>query len=179
MSKLVALPLAFAKSSDYEELDEEQRLSLLRRLDSTRALGESLASGKRLSEALDTIDFFENLELDVAILQELDSAHRGGLSRWLLHYSWTFETSPPEMRQSLPAHLSPLLDAAEPESTASLEKYLDWFTEVGRELVLLVEEFSAAATFASALAIHVLIDLLLARLLLSCYKLRLNQSLQR
>ena len=179
MNKVVEIPSSFSASDEWHSLGDEQRLSLLRRLDNAKALGESLYTGKRLAESSDFADFLEDLELDVALLQELDSARQGGLSRWQIHNSWSFETSPSEMHQSLPPALESLADAYEPQRGDPINAYIDWLKASGRNLVLVVNEFSAAKSYPAALAIHVLLDVLLTRILLACYKLRLNPEMPR
>lgn len=179
MSIAIELPLAIASSGEFRSLNESQQLSMLRRLDNARSLGMSLATKTRLQASDDFLDFVEDLELDAALLQELDSAPRGGLTRWQIHYSWTFETSPQEMAKSLSVETMALADFQEPGLTAALDEYCIWFMEFGRRLVDVVDQFSAADSFATAMAQHVVLDVLLARLLIACYKLRLNPSMAR
>lgn len=179
MNELNDVPSSLAESEEWRSLDEDQRSSLLRRIESIRMLGRNLSSGTRLAESSDFVDFSYELELDVAILQELDSARRGGLSRWLIHHSWSFETSPSEMRESLPCELFNFIDDREPAVDFSIDEYDRWFKYIGNQLVLSVNAYFNSKLYASMIAIHVLIDILLARLLIGCYKLRLNKNIAR
>ena len=179
MNISVELPLAIESSEEFRSLDESQRLSLLRRLDNARALGVSLASGKRFQESDDFLDFVEDLELDVSLVQELDGAPQGGLTRWQIHYSWTFETSPSKMFGSLDAETVKAIDFHEPSLDAEIEDYKIWFKEVGEWTVGLIDKFSGADGFDSAMALLVALDVMLGRLLIACYKLRINEKISR
>ncbi|WP_250624057.1 hypothetical protein [Pinirhizobacter soli] len=175
----VELPAVFVESEEFRALPEDQRQSLLRRLDNTKSLGLSLESGSRLASASDFTDFTEDLELDVALLQELDSADRGGLSRWQLHFTWSFETSPERMRQALPAFCVELLDAHEPSQDAQVDSYNAWFIEIGGNLVKIIDCIETSTTFDAVLAAHIVLDIVLGRLLVACYKIRLNRLMPR
>lgn len=179
MTVKVELPAVFVESEEFRTLPEDQRRSLLRRLDNAKALGLSLESGSRLASASDFTDFTEDLELDVALLQELDSADRGGLSRWQLHYSWSFETSPERMRLALPGFCVDLLDAHEPSHDALVDSYNAWFVEIGGNLVKIIDCIETSTTFDEVLAAHIVLDVVLCRLLVACYKIRLNRLVPR
>lgn len=179
LDDLIELPRPLVESEECRSLGDDDKASLLRRLDKARMLGRDLMSGKRLAESADIAEFADDLELDVAILQELDSAWRGGLSRWLIHHSWSFKTSPPEMCNSLSAVMLSALDEREPRHDASMDEYCSWIGAIGRQLVQCTDELSNAKTYSSAIATHVVADILLARLLVGCYKLRLNRTMPR
>lgn len=83
------------------------------------------------------------------------------------------------MLQSLPSHLVELIDEREPSHGCSISEFCDWFTASGEQLVVVVDEFSAAKSYAAAIATHVVLDILLARILLTCYKVRLNRAVPR
>lgn len=173
------LPSVIIESEEFRGLEEEQRLSFLHRLRRIRTLGEELSSGSRLLAAPDFCDFAEDLELDLTIAQEFDDAHRGGLSRWIIHYSWSFETAPFDLVQALSPRLTSFLDQYEPPLLTPPEGYSVWFKELGEQLFLAVSEFSASKTFTEALAACIVLDLLLSRLLTACFKLRLNKDMPR
>ncbi|WP_199099974.1 hypothetical protein [Dyella sp. ASV21] len=179
MSERIELPAAFMDSEEFQALPEDQRLSFLRRLDNAKSLGLSLESGSRLANASDFADFTEDLELDASLLQELDSAAQGGLSRWLLHFSWSFETSPGEMLHALPAFCLGLLDTQEPRHDATLDSYRSWFHQVGVDLVRVTHAIESSNTYEATLALHIVVDVLLGRLLVACHKLRLNSAMPR
>jgi hypothetical protein len=175
----VKLPGVFVESEEFKAITESQRLSLLQRIDNSKQLADSLASGERFNEAKDFVDFAEDLELDASVIQEIAGADHGGLSRWLIHYSWSFNTSPQKMRQCIPYYYIHLLDVQEPSCDSSLEVYRKWFQNIGKNMSEVIDAMSNATTFDASLAFQVILDVLLGRLLISCYKLRLNRFIDR
>jgi hypothetical protein len=173
------LPNVVTESDEYETLTSEERASYLRRLENARELGFALSTGARRKDSLNFFQFVENLELDVSYLQEFDSPRGGGLSRWLVHYSWTFYTSPGAMRDSLAPELLQHIDAADPLSDAPLLIYEEWLKNVGQALVVATDAIFAATTYDAAMSHQVVSDILLSRLLTVCYKLRLNRLVPR
>jgi len=121
----IQLPAVITGCDEYETLTEEERTAFLRRLEDALALGASLVSGDRRNGYPDFFRFVENLELDVSHLQEFALPSGGTLSRWLVHYSWTFYTTPADMKANLAPLILNLIDADEP-STDPLE--LDFMT---------------------------------------------------
>lgn len=174
---LVRVPLPLSESDDWLSSSEQEQLSLIRRLYNFKVIGQSLSSGSRFEESSDLIDFLEDLELDIAAQQELETAHRGGLSRWLIHNSWSFDTSPAEMIRSLPVDIRELIDMREPPYDATVDVCLEWFKHIGDKIVYVIDEFGNAKSFALVIAMHIVVDILAARTLLVCYKLRLNECM--
>lgn len=178
----IKLPTVITDCDEYETLTDEHRASYLHRLESVRELGVSLSDGTRRSEDPEFCLFVEELELDASQLQEFRSPWDGGPTRWLMHYSWTFDTSPGRMRHSL-SSLSPALlkmvDSAEPRSDAPLASSERYLEELGSRLVQAVDAIFAASTYDSAMAHQIAMDIMLNRLLAVCFRLRLNPLLRR
>lgn len=174
-----SLPRVITECDEYAALSEEDRASFIRRLRSSRALGSSLSTGHRKVSYPDFFQFVEDLELDLSHLQEFDSPSRINLSRWATHYSWTFYASPAEMRNSISESLLRLINADEPTTDSALIDTEQWMAELGQGLVSAVDAIVDANTYTYAMAHQIALDILLSRLLVTCYRLRLNRLVPR
>lgn len=123
--------------------------------------------------------FVEDLEQDASHLQEFTLPWGGTLCRWLVHHSWTFYTTPADMRARLPAPILHLINATEPSTDASLVSVERWFEQLGEGLASAANAVLKATDYGSAIAHHVALDILLGRILSACYKLRLNGLVPR
>ena len=103
----------------------------------------------------------------------------GNLSRWLVHYSWTFYAAPAEMRAHLAAQMVDLINANEPSIDAPLERTDLWLVELGTGLVSAGNAVINATNYGSAMAHQIALDILLGRVLSACYRLRLNRLVPR
>lgn len=173
------LPTVMIDCDEYEDLTEGERLALLRRVEDALEFGASLAQRGRRDGHNEFYLFVENLELDVSRLQEFDLPWGGALSRWLMHHSWTFGTTPAEMRDQLSSAMVRVLDANEPSIDASLADFDRWLYELGSALVEAATSVFGATSFSAAMAHQVAIDILLGRVLSACYKLRLSRLIPR
>ena len=179
MTSQIVIPRVFGESEEFQSLEAAQRDALVARLGRVASIAESLILEQSFSSHDALLDFVQDLELDVAIAEELEDANRGGLSRWLMHHSWSFDTSPAKMRSSLSKEVLAILDATEPTSDLGIDVFSQWFRNVGSELLVVLREFAAAMTYDAALALHIVVDILLIRILSSCYKLRLSPFVAR
>jgi hypothetical protein len=170
------MPPVVACSDEFLSLTDLQQQSFARRCSGAMLLGRSLADESRLLLLGDFSEFAMDLELDVALMQEFDAAFGPELSRWQIHHSWSLETSPERMANLLSQEIIALVDMREPERVATTDEYRIWFREFGRKLVELLEQFRASESFAAAVAMHVVLDTMLARLLVACYKLRISPA---
>jgi hypothetical protein len=175
----MTLPAVITECDEYETLTEEERAAFLQRLEGALDLGTSLSDGNRRKESPDFFRFVENLEQDTSHLQEFTLPWGGALSRWLVHYSWTFHTTPADMRTCLSEQMIYLIDTNEPSTDASLESSERWFGDLGKGLVVAVVAITNASDYASAMAHQIALDVLLSRILSACYKLRLNKRIPR
>ncbi|MDR6937710.1 hypothetical protein [Luteibacter sp. 3190] len=173
------LPDVITSSDEYATLDVSARASLVRRIEEAVDLGAELASGSRSSSYPDFFQFADDLELDLSHLQEFSPAGRLDLTRWAVHYSWVFHTSPLEMRNQLDERLLRLIDVPEPSSDAPIATFDRWIADLGSGLVSTVQGVEAATQYSAALAHLICLDILLARLLMACFRLRLNPSTPR
>lgn len=173
------LPAVITECDEYETLTEDERASFLRRLESALELGASLSEGDRREGYPDFFQFTENLEMDVSHLQEFTLPWGGALSRWLVHYSWTFHTTPADMRACLTTQMLHLINANEPSTDAPLESSEQWFRELGHGLVFAANAIMNATDYGSAMAHQIALDILLGRILSACYRLRLNRLVPR
>ena len=179
MKTAVVIPDAIARSDEYLALPDDQKKYFLQRLDGIQEIGYELANETKFKSSTDFCDFASELELDVLLRQELSLVDRGSLSRWLIHHSWTFNASPLQMVDHVSSELLALSDLVEPSLGAPIETQVAWLKNAGMVINRLVEEFSSAATFPRAIAIHILLDICMAKLLVACFKLRLNPNLSR
>lgn len=173
------LPAVITGCDEYETLTEDERAAFLRRLEAALELGTSLSGGKRRREFPDFFRFVEDLEQDASHLQEFTLPWGGNLSRWLVHYSWTFDTTPADMRASLTAQVLDLINSDEPSTDAPLEVSERWFTELGDGVAIAATAVLKATDFGSAMAHQIALDILLGRVLSACYRLRLNRLVPR
>lgn len=175
----IKLPAVISECDEYKDLSEEDRSSFLRRLESVRELGLSLACRNRRECYPDFFQFVEDLELDVSHLEEFDSQSRSYLSRWATHYSWTFYTTPADMRRIAAVDVLELINSDEPSTDAPLDASEHWFSELGRGLTVSADAVIHATDYGTAMAHQIALDILLTKLLTACYKLRLNRFVPR
>jgi hypothetical protein len=173
------LPTVIIECDEYETLTEEERAAFVQRLESALELGESLADGARRKGYPDFFQFVEDLEQDASHLQEFTLPWGGNLSRWLVHHSWTFHTTPADMRGCLTAQMLHLIDAGEPSTDAPLASTDQWLRELGEGVASAANAVLNATEYGSAMAHHIALDILLGRVLSACYRLRLNGLVPR
>jgi len=175
----IEIPSVIAECDEYQSLDAEERGALLRRMRDAAQLGDSLFEGSRSGGYPDFFQFVEDLELDVSHMQEYGSRPGSALTRWQVHYSWTFYASPQQMRSTLPSLVLDLIDANEPPSSAPFPATEQWLKDLGRGLTLSVSGIANAQEYPSAVANMIAVDILLGRVLSACYRLRLNPLVPR
>jgi len=175
----IQLPAVITGCNEYATLTEEERASLLGRLQSSRNLGLALAEGELRKDYPDFFQFVETVEQDASHIQEFHLPWGGAISRWLMHYSWTFDTTPKDMRACLTAEMVDLINASEPSTDAPLESSDRWIRELGRGLVVATNAIADATDYGSAMAHQIALDILLGKVLSACYKLRLNGLVPR
>ncbi len=173
------LPTVIVECDEYETLTEEERAAFLQRLESALKLGQSLAEGVLRKENPDFFQFVEELEQDASHLQEFSLPWGGTLSRWLVHHSWTFYTTPADMRGCLTAQMLHLINAGEPSIDAPLASTDQWLRELGEGVASAANAVLKATEYGSAMAHHIALDILLGRVLSACYRLRLNGLVPR
>jgi hypothetical protein len=168
------LPEVITSCDEYATLDDSARISLLRRIEDAQELGAALSDGSRKATYPDFFQFVDDLELDLSHLQEFSPPGRLDLTRWAVHYSWTFYTSPVEMRNHLDERLLSLIDIPEPPTTAPIATYEGWVSDLGAGLVLIANAIEVATEYGAAIAHLICLDIVLSRLLSACFRLRLN-----
>lgn len=173
------LPAVMTECDEYATLTEEERASLLGRLQSARNLGLALAEGELRKDYPNFFQFVETLEQDASHIQEFHLPWGGALSRWLMHHSWTFYTTPRDMRACLTTKMVELINASEPSTDAPLESSDRWIGELGDGLVAATNAIADATDYGSAMAHQIALDILLGKVLSACYKLRLNGLVPR
>jgi hypothetical protein len=176
---MIQLPAVITECDEYETLTEDERTAFLQRLKGAWDLGTSLAGGERRREFPDFFLFVEDLEQDVSHLQEFSLPWGGAISRWLVHHSWTFYTTPADMRACIAEELLGLINAGEPSTDAPLADSERWLCDLGKGMVYAANAVINASDYGSAMAHQIALDILLGRLLSACYKLRLNPAVPR
>lgn len=170
-----SLPVAFMNSQEFKGLTQKQVFNLEARF---RYVGEIV---KNVEEWLsgneeEFKEFLDNLELDLSVNQNLPDGEERETS-YLIHSSWTFETTVAQLRHALSPPIIAWLDESLPRIDCSLTEFRFWLANQCRALRNVVTEFYAAKSFACAIAYFVAMNILLATMLAGTYKARLNAGL--
>lgn len=173
-----SLPAALVDSDEFRALNLTQISNLEARFRYVQEIIEKI--GRWLHQNKPDIplrSFLDDLELDLAVAQNLPEEDRTQQSAWLIHSSWTFECSVSQMRAQLTSDVVASIERGSPSIDAQASEVRDWLHNQTTALRDLLGRFYCATTFETAIAYHIAIDILLANLLAGTYKARLNTSL--
>jgi len=172
------IPTALAESDEFRELTPEERKLFEARFEYVSSIVDHVAawlsgSGEGFKEFMDT------LEVDLAVSQNLPNPSNADQRQtsYLIHSSWTFDTTVAGMQRAITPRLAKVIDSPTPPLNCSMAEFRTWLKESSEALKLSLESFSKARSLSEAMAAYISMDILLALLLVVCYKARLNASL--
>jgi len=172
------IPAVLADSKEFKSLNDVQQENFCARM---RYIEEICLKSKEWLQSREgfesTYDFIDEIEQDLLI--NLGSGEKGrSVSLWLIHSSWTFNSSPRSMLPCLPQCLAD--DSAEGMYIGmkcdELE-FLDWVNGRIHCVDSLLNIFYEANSFDCAIGSLVGIDIGLGMFLLGVSKQRFNQNL--
>lgn len=170
------LPEALASCDEFAELNEAQRFNYRARLryieEITLKIDEWVKGGET-----DFFAFLDSVELDLYINQGAPGDPATHVSAWLVHTSWSFETSAAQMSRFVSSELRAQIELAQPRLDASIEEFRVWMKDQNEALRGALNGLFKAASFHEAMANQFAIDALLLNLLSGVAKARLNKRL--
>jgi hypothetical protein len=171
------LPPSIVSCDEFENLSEKQRFNYRARLryveEITLKIDEWLA-GKET----DFFSFLDTVELDLYINQGAPVGNgEDHVSAWLIHTSWTFETSVAKMLRSLQSSVRERIDAPPPGLDAPIDQFRSWIQGQNEALTTALNSYFGAESFDQAMANQLAIDALLLNVLSGVCKARLNKRL--
>ena len=152
----ISLPHALTSSAEFQELTSREREQFEARFERVTMIVEQVETwlsgrGESLKEFVDT------LELDLAVTQNLPNPSNADerQTSYLIHSSWTFETTVAGMQHALSPEVSKALDNPVPSLTCSLSEFKRWLQEGARAIRLSLDLFSGAQTFSEVLGAYI------------------------
>lgn len=120
------------------------------------------------------LDFLDNLELDMAIVQaQCNSENDTAITSWLIHSTWLAELPKSELIKGLPPSVLDPICLPQPTLNIDLKNYRSWLAAKNRGLRNAIEMLFSAIDLKDALANLLAIDVLLTDILLGLNKWRL------
>lgn len=172
-----SLPSAIASSEEFVDLTEKQQFNYRARLRHVEEITLKIEEWLTGAET-DFFAFLDSIELDLYINQ---GAPVGGgedhVSAWLLHTSWTFETSVARMSRFISPALREQLELPQPGLDAAIDQFGAWIRNQNQALTAALDSFFAASSFDEAMANQLAVDTLLVNLLAGVTRARLNKRL--
>jgi hypothetical protein len=168
-----SLPEALINSAEYKSLNETQKNNYAGRLNFVEQItleADEWVSGNEV----DLYAFLDRIELHLSINLGSPVDPQTHVSSWLIHTSWTFETSAKKMRNTLPSKLIDVLDYPQPSLECELAEFNLWLGRQNAALKSAIEKFYAADTFDCAMSFQIALDILLINLLSGITKMRIN-----
>jgi hypothetical protein len=177
MNKRRLIPECLWNTDEYSTLTSREKEAIEFRVLALRVLGEELSKTEydRGEERFN--DFLEDIGLDLLTRAELPNIDQGDISIWRIHYSWTFLTSPEEMRTLLSNDIISVIDSNLPSSSASIKDVYCCIVNFGKVLVRLTAKLEKSKNIHEALASHLAIDILVSKLIVVCHMQQFNPNL--
>lgn len=172
-----SFPKALTDSDNFKQLSAEQASNLRGRLKYIEEL--TLKVDEWVNDPAEEFsEYLNDVELDLAVNQ---GAPRGDtvVSAWSIHTSWTFGTSPRQLRGLLSPIVLSALDSNAPSSTCSAEELVSWIGVQCAAIKEALDRFYDVSTYPDVIAQLIALDVLVANLLLASYRARLNSALPR
>jgi primosomal protein N'' len=164
-------------SEEFRALNAVQVSNLEARFRYVQEIVEKIERRLRQQPGVALRSFLDDLELDLAVTQNLPEEDQTQQSAWLVHSSWTFECSVSNMRAQLSSGVIAAIESTPPSINARASEVEDWLRDQAAALRQTLGGFHSAVTFEIAIAYHIAIDIVLANLLVGSYKARLNAGL--
>ncbi|MES1195946.1 MAG: hypothetical protein ABUL58_03285, partial [Steroidobacter sp.] len=98
---------------------------------------------------------------------------------WVVHSSWTFDTSASKMKATLTAEHLAEMEQSSPSLSSDPEELLSWLNKKSALLHDLQKRFYDAKTIDEAIGHFIAMDIVLSALLLGISKQRLNPKISR
>lgn len=169
------LPIALVDSDEFQDLDELGKREFAFRLRYIEEIPVKLNRCVGPAGVMDDIKgFIDRIELDLMINLGAHGNEHRGVSTWLLHSSWTFETSAKRMLDLLPDDAVECLNRHTPGMNSSLRDFEAWVARSGSLLIELLDGFYGSRSFDEVMAYLVAIDLSLAQMYSVFIAQRLN-----
>lgn len=169
------LPDAIASSDDFLRLDEPQQKAFAARLRYIEEIPVKLDDWIGCSVTPDNIkSFIDRIELDLMINLGTPGAAEKCVSPWLLHSSWTFDTSSRAMRRALGDAFLAELALPLPGLFCSLIEFGEWLSRLRANLMRSLDAFYDSKSFDSAMAHLIAVDVSLSQMYSGFIAQRLN-----
>jgi hypothetical protein len=172
------LPKILERFARFREASEIQKKNLKGRFQFIEQITIEISEWLDGTET-DLEAFFDRLELHLAINQGAPCAAESSISNWLIHTSWTFETSPRKMRQELSDDLVNELNRSPLSIDDDVGRLGLWLKRQNSALTTALADFRACKTMDAALANIIAIDVLLLNLQTGISRARLNFNLAK
>lgn len=171
------LPEALVSCDEFAELNETQRRNYRARLRYIEEITLKIDEWVNGRET-DFFAFLDSIELDLYINQGAPADPANHVSAWLVHTSWSFETSAAQMSRFLSPDLRAQIEMAQPHLDAHIEQFRAWMKGQNEALKVTLDGLFRAASFHDAMANQLAIDVLLLNVLSGVAKARLNKRLE-
>jgi len=170
------VPEPLGALAEFKSLTDEQRVDFLARLryieEITRKIDEWVSGAETDMRA-----FLDRVELDLYLNQGVPSSGDSPISSWLVHTSWTFDTTAQRMYKTLLPEVIAELDRPQPRLGAEVGSWNVWVAKQNAGLRLALTAFYDATDITDVIAHLVALDVLLANILAGVSKMRLHPSL--
>lgn len=173
------LPEALTNSDEFAQLSDIQREAFKARL---RYIEEITIKIKEwnASPSLDDYSTLDEIELDLLMNVGVSHVKREKMvSSWVIHSSWTFNTSPNQRAKLVPEELLEEIQAPLPGILAPSSSIRSWLGKQAQALRAALTQFYEADSFKQAVALYLTIDTILAQMLSVCYRCRLNPKISK
>lgn len=124
----------------------------------------------------DNLDFLDQIERDLLVNLPSSQPERT-VSPWLIHSSWTFDTTPAELLDALPQEVAPLLSDTEIGFACSESEFRGWLEQRVESFRILMEGFYGSERFSEMIACLIGLNVSLCSMLQGVIKQRMNQAL--
>jgi hypothetical protein len=174
------LPRALSDLDSFASLSAADRSNFSGRIEFintiTKRVEEFFLSEELREDFEATRDLVDNLELDLMSCLSIDSRNKR-ISPWIVHSSWTFESSAIRMRGALSKQQLAVLQEPCPTSDASRDEFLSWASRISILVSELRLDFLRADDLDAAIGRLVGLDIALSNFLVGVSRQRLNPNL--
>lgn len=174
ITKSRQIPDALNRMNEFIELSDGQRLAFRTRLIYIEQITEEILEWLGHQDRSIAV-FLDAIELLLYVNQGAPTgAPSETVSAYMIHSSWTFQTTASKMRSSLPAVVVRALNAAPPTCEATSIEIADWLQAQNTSLIASLNGFYGAKNVHEVMSCLVAIDATVCALLLGAMRFRLN-----
>lgn len=171
------IPSVLTSSDEFRTLNEVQKQNFVSRLRYIEEICLKSHDWLKSRETFESIaDFVDHIELDLFVNLAVGEESRS-VSPWLVHSSWTFDSSPQSMLTFLPECL--VEDSFQIHFRCDESEFLDWLKTRIDCMQLLLDTFYDADSFDCAIGCLIGIDVCISTLLTGVSKQRFNSRLMK